>query len=41
MKNNIDCKVDNLDLKILGIISKDVKLYKHISPVTLQNMLNH
>lgn len=26
MKNNIECKVDNLDLKILGIISKDARI---------------
>lgn len=26
MKNNIECKVDNLDLKILSIISKDARI---------------
>lgn len=26
MKNNIDCKVDSLDLKILGIISRDARI---------------
>lgn len=26
MKNNVECKVDSLDLKILGIISKDARI---------------
>ena len=26
MKNNVECKVDNLDLKILSIISKDARI---------------
>ena len=26
MKNNVECKVDSLDLKILSIISKDARI---------------